>query len=927
MRFEAAERIIQSRRKLLSEFPANTDPQSRSSEAAEGGCGVLGFASSLPIPGRHVLAASQQMHNRGNGKGGGIAMAGLNPVQARVDPETLRSHYLLQIALLDPNARGELEHTSLNPNFDIAQAYELDHLDDYRQLPDLEVRPPDVWRYFVRVKPAILERFIEENKLQGIPERAAEDEFVFQNSYRLNRRFYASLGEKQAFVLSHGRDLSVLKLVGYAEEAAAYYRLEDQHAHVWIAHQRYPTKGRVWHPGGAHPFIGLHEALVHNGDFANYHAVSEYLRQRNIDQLFLTDTEVSVQLFDLWDRVYSYPLEITLEALAPTSEHDFEMLPPDKRELYRAVQRTHIHGSPDGPWFFILARTKYDDADPSNDRMELLGITDTSMLRPQVFALYENVDGTDDPRVNGRQNGRPGPEAQPVQIGLVASERQAIHACLRSLAAEDERFQPLADRYWVARGGSHTDGGAFRFSLLRDKTSSGVSDTGRAGDQTGPIKLECADKYGRLVQVRRDQRQLLRSRLDPEQANRDFALAWEQQALVAFDDGGAEPLWRWLKPQLSHADWNTLAWLLGWIGAFSSKGREEWHFGLDLLNLLHDRRYPLGEKKRASLVSLVDEALEKLFGLAPPLNENVKAQGRSGQADLGVRRLTWDTRGTLRAPLEGESSLVLDTLGFPPEGENSAARVLACAYKLGWRHFITFNWRGGRFAGCGLGGRTDGTVIHLYGDVGDYAASGLDGAEFHIHGDGQDQLGQILKRGKLVIHGDVGQTFLYGAKGGEVYVLGSAAGRPLINAVGSPRVVINGTCLDYLAESFMAGDPLNGGGFAILNGVAFEDGGRLVELESPYPGGNLFSLASGGAIYLRDPYQKVGSSQLNGGAFTELSQKDWELIEPYLRENERLFDIRVKDLLTVDGEQRPPEFVYRKVQVVGSSLLAEAQNR
>jgi len=43
-------------------------------------------------------------------------------------------------------------------------------------------------------------------------------------------------------------------------------------------------------------------------------------------------------------------------------------------------------------------------------------------------------------------------------------------------------------------------------------------------------------------------------------------------------------------------------------------------------------------------------------------------------------------------------------------------------------------------------------------------------------------------------------------------VYSNAAGRPLINAVGKPRVVINGTCLDFLAESFMAGNPLNGGG-------------------------------------------------------------------------------------------------------------------
>ena len=289
------------------------------------------------------------------------------------------------IALLDPSAHGEVEAEFIEPYFDVAKSYELPHLDDHRQVEGLDIRPPDVWRYFVRVKPDVLAEFAEKNRLSALSTRLIEDEFVYQNTYKLNIKFYASLGEKRAFVMSHGRNLSVLKTVGYAEQVVAYYKLEDQTAHVWIAHQRYPTKGRVWHPGGAHPFIGLNEALVHNGDFSNYHAVSEYLRQRNIGQLFLTDTEVSVQFFDLWDRVYQYPLEITLEAMAPTTEHDFVMLPVEKQSLYRAVQRTHIHGSPDGPWFFIVARSNADE-----DRFELLGITDTSMLRPQVFALYEN---------------------------------------------------------------------------------------------------------------------------------------------------------------------------------------------------------------------------------------------------------------------------------------------------------------------------------------------------------------------------------------------------------------------------------------------------------------------------------------------------------------------------------------------------------
>jgi len=155
---------------------------------------------------------------------------------------------------------------------------------------------------------------------------------------------------------------------------------------------------------------------------------------------------------------------------------------------------------------------------------------------------------------------------------------------------------------------------------------------------------------------------------------------------------------------------------------------------------------------------------------------------------------------------------------------------------------------------------------------------------------------------------------MYGAKGGEAYVLGNAAGRPMINAVGKPRVVINGTCLDYLAESFMAGDPLNGGGFVVLNGITFNEEGMIAELDAPYPGGNLFSLASGGAIYVRDPRGLLSKEQLNGGQFADLTPADWALIEPYLQENERLFGISIERLLTVDGERRVPAEVYRKIR-------------
>ena len=192
---------------------------------------------------------------------------------------------------------------------------------------------------------------------------------------------------------------------------------------------------------------------------------------------------------------------------------------------------------------------------------------------------------------------------------------------------------------------------------------------------------------------------------------------------------------------------------------------------------------------------------------------------------------------------------------------------------MGWRQFITYGYQGDWFLGFGLGPGTQEVRIDAYGSTGDYLASGIDGMTLQVHGNAQDQLGQILKQGKLVVYGDVGQTFMYGAKGGEVYLLGNAAGRPLINAVGRHRVVINGTALDFLAESFMAGDVFKGGGFVILNGMEFDERGRLRPQWTPYPGPNLFSLASGGAIYVRDPrHGKVVDEQLNGGEIVPLTQ-------------------------------------------------------
>ncbi|MFC1906981.1 glutamate synthase, partial [Chloroflexota bacterium] len=579
----------------------------------------------------------------------------------------------------------------------------------------------------------------------------------------------------------------------------------------------------------------------------------------------------SVLLFDLLSRVYHYPLEYVIEALAPTTELDFDKLPEEKQRIYRQIQSLHMHGSPDGPWFFIIAQSQ-----PDKGSYNLLGITDTAMLRPQVFALQEGD----------------------VNIGLIASEKQAIDAVLHSLSQEDARFRTVADRYWNARGGSHNDGGAFSFTIDREN---------------GASSLSCADKFGKTITAPPGEYHI---NLDMEPAAPPDAEELLQQVGKDISAGEVEESFQRIVSALASWNLDKLRWLLREIENIAT-GDDARENALTLLTLLNNRRYDCGGMRRSSILQLVRGSIYNVFYAIPLISSTNTSR---------FTRIDWNSRHEIRAPKEGEKVLVIYGQDFPPEGDDSDARLAVRAYELGWQRFIVYGLKGQRFHGCGFGPQTEGVRLDIYGSSGDYLASGIDGLEIYVHDNGQDQLAQIMRNGQLVIYGDVGQAFMYGAKGGEVYVMGNAAGRPLINAVGRPRVVINGTCLDFLAESFMAGDPHHGGGFVILNGIEFDDRGNVREQASPYPGSNLFSLASGGAIFVRDPHSNIVAEQLNGGEFAEFTDKDWELILPYLRKNEQLFNISIEeDLLTVNGERRSPGEVYRKVRAVRLAVLAKME--
>src|SRR5512140_2803210 len=114
---ELIQRLLESKKRLIESFDL---PATVRKGEEEGGCGVVGFCCTEPVAGRHIYEPSKQMHNRGNGKGGGIAAVGLVPEQLGVSREVLDNNYMLHVAFIDTKVRPEIEAQFIKPYFDIA---------------------------------------------------------------------------------------------------------------------------------------------------------------------------------------------------------------------------------------------------------------------------------------------------------------------------------------------------------------------------------------------------------------------------------------------------------------------------------------------------------------------------------------------------------------------------------------------------------------------------------------------------------------------------------------------------------------------------------------------------------------------------------------------------------------------------------------
>ena len=195
-------------------------------------------------------------------------------------------------------------------------------------------------------------------------EIGCEEDFIVDRVMKINT------GIQDAFVFSSGKDMGAFKGVGFPEDVAEYYRLDEYSGYTWTAHGRFPTNTSGWW-GGAHPFSILDWTVVHNGEISSYGINRRYLEQFGYECTLQTDTEVIAYATDLLIRKHGLPLETAARVMAPPLWTAIDRCPADEAALARALRQVYGSLLINGPFTIIIAHEG-----------EMIGLTDRIRLRP-----------------------------------------------------------------------------------------------------------------------------------------------------------------------------------------------------------------------------------------------------------------------------------------------------------------------------------------------------------------------------------------------------------------------------------------------------------------------------------------------------------------------------------------------------------------
>jgi len=309
-------------------------------------CGIIGLINTdgRKVKGFAVRDAIANMHERGNGLGGGFAAYGIYPDWA--------DYYCLHVMYEDERFAEPLEEF-LSRRLDIAHAEEI----PIRRVPALEPHPY-FKRYFVS-PPAYVEQ--------------EADNYMVRIVMAVNQ------ADNGAFIISSGKNMGVFKGVGFPEDIFDFFRLEEYEGYIWTGHNRFPTNTPGWW-GGAHPFSLLDWSIVHNGEISSYGINKRYLEQFGYVCTLQTDTEVVAYLLDLLVRRHGLTFEQAATVFAPPLWKEIDAMPPKKRAECTMLRMVYGSAALNGPFAFLLA---YGGG--------LIGLNDRVKLRPLVVGRKGNT--------------------------------------------------------------------------------------------------------------------------------------------------------------------------------------------------------------------------------------------------------------------------------------------------------------------------------------------------------------------------------------------------------------------------------------------------------------------------------------------------------------------------------------------------------
>jgi len=311
-------------------------------------CSIFGAidTTGARFSGEGVIQAIANMHDRGNGLGGGFAIYGIYPEY----PE----QYALHVMFLSQQGK-QLTEDFLNDYFTVVHAEEV----PAQPSPNIK-EPPLVWRYFIDVPP-------------HTRQEQSDDDCVVERVMQLNTTV------PDVFVFSSGKDMGVFKGVGYPEDIARHFCLEQYQGYLWTTHGRFPTNTRGWW-GGAHPFSILDWSVVHNGEISSYGTNRRYLEQFGYHCTMQTDTEVIAYAVDLVIRKHGLPMEVFADIAAPPFWDDIKRRSPAQQKLLTALRQVYGGLLLNGPFTVIIAH-----------QGRMIGLTDRIRLRPLTVGEKGNV--------------------------------------------------------------------------------------------------------------------------------------------------------------------------------------------------------------------------------------------------------------------------------------------------------------------------------------------------------------------------------------------------------------------------------------------------------------------------------------------------------------------------------------------------------